>query len=545
MKKSNISKNLLFTQKHFDLLVQLYQNSFVDTVLVADFYNIITETLVDGLSIDRASYWELLEDRLVCINLFDKNKGCHSLSNDIQARDLPNYFQALNNGIAIVADDARTNDYTKELKYSYLIPNGITDMLDLPIRENGSITGVLCCEHRDQTRNWSESDLAFAKAIADILIVMIAQYKRRKTELKLIDSERKLSLITDNSTDGFVVFENSIVTYISPSYRKLLGYSENELQHFSLQEVYSHIHPDEVEGVREFINEHLAKQAANFKYEFRIKGKLDKYFWREDTASVLYEHGQYTKYILISRDITAQKNAEIKIQKLYSISKIQNKKLLDFTHIISHNIRSNTSNMAMIIELMADTTDEVEKKEYFELLKESNYKLSETIQYLNDTISLKLNVKQQKVVVNLKSIIEKSLIGINVIIRNQRVLVNVNIAEDIFIRTIPSYFESIIFNLVTNAIKYKSPHCDPIITINTTKITAQQYRISVIDNGLGIDMTRNGDKIFGMYKTFHGNPDAVGLGLFMTKNHVEALGGTIAVSSEVGIGSEFKFTLYE
>jgi K+-sensing histidine kinase KdpD len=109
---------------------------------------------------------------------------------------------------------------------------------------------------------------------------------------------------------------------------------------------------------------------------------------------------------------------------------------------------------------------------------------------------------------------------------------------------IPHYFESVMFNLITNAIKYKSEERNPIIAISV-KRNETKYTISVKDNGLGIDMLKNKTKIFGMYKTFHGNSDALGLGLFMTKNHIEAMGGTIEVESKVGVGSEFKFHLYE
>ena len=65
------------------------------------------------------------------------------------------------------------------------------------------------------------------------------------------------------------------------------------------------------------------------------------------------------------------------------------------------------------------------------------------------------------------------------------------------------------------------------------------------DNGLGIDLEKNKEKIFGMYKTFHDNENATGIGLFMTKNHVETLGGKIEVLSKVNEGSEFKISLYE
>lgn len=414
MDQGKISNNLLFTQKHFDLLARLYKSSFSEFHSLTSIYQVITETVAKGLSIERTSYWQIRHEKLVCSDLFDNNNGIHKLENDLFAIDLPNYFNALKNGIAIVADDALTNEFTKELKEHYLLPLGITDMLDLPIREKGKLIGVLCCEHRDGLRTWSDSDFAFARAVGDMMALLIEQYKHRQTE--------------------------------------------------------------------------------------------------------------------------------IEIEKLYAVSKKLNEKLLDFTYIISHNIRSNTSNMSMIIDLIDDSTDQSEQLEYFKLLKESNDKLSETIHYLNETINIQIGSKEARVKLNVKSEINKTLHGVNAIIKKENAEIHINIPDSMEIKTIPSYFESIIFNLVTNAIKYKSPERNLFIEITAKKVNSKT-EICVKDNGLGIDLHKNKHKVFGMYKTFHGNTDAVGLGLFMSKNHVEALGGTIDLESEPSKGSIFKVLL--
>ena len=97
-------------------------------------------------------------------------------------------------------------------------------------------------------------------------------------------------------------------------------------------------------------------------------------------------------------------------------------------------------------------------------------------------------------------------------------------------------------NLLTNAIKYKSPERNPKITIKAEKSSGKLV-LTFADNGLGIDLAKNKNKIFGMYKTFHNNGDATGLGLFMTKNHIEVLGGSISVESKVNVGTTFKIQL--
>lgn len=102
--------------------------------------------------------------------------------------------------------------------------------------------------------------------------------------------------------------------------------------------------------------------------------------------------------------------------------------------------------------------------------------------------------------------------------------------------------ESIVLNLTTNAIKYRDPEKEPTLTIQS--YTEDEFIVlSVEDNGKGIDMERYGGKVFGMYKTFHGNKDARGIGLFITKNQIESMGGTIELESAVGVGTTFKIKL--
>lgn len=540
---SDINKNLLYNDIHFDLLLRLYKSSGYEFSSLESIYEIFTAIACEGLDIDRASYWRIEGENLVCIDLYDRNQNAHFKDDVLDSNELPVYFKALKEGIAIVADHVMTNKYTQELKENYLIPLGITDMLDIPIRENGKLVGVFCCEHRDDPRKWSATDLGFARSLCDILAIKIEFYNRRKLEKVLLENERKLSLITENSNDGFLVIENGLITYISSAYCKLLGFTEDEVFNMKLEDIFDNFHKDDVERVKDIIYTNLAKKVKYFSYEFRFRDKNGKYHWREDSASVRYDqNGGYINYIVVSRDISALKKADEKVKRLYSLSTRLNEKLLDFTHIISHNIRSNTSNMSMIIDLIDDTKDEKEKAEYFELLKISNNKLSETIFHLNETIKIRMENESDKVDINVKSFVENALLSMNGIIKNDKITIDIDIPPDIEINTIPSYFDSIILNLLTNAIKYKSPKRKPVITIKGEKIN-NKLVLTFTDNGLGIDLTKNKNKIFGMYKTFHNNPDATGLGLFMTKNHIEVLGGTISVESEIDVGTTFKIQL--
>jgi signal transduction histidine kinase len=121
-------------------------------------------------------------------------------------------------------------------------------------------------------------------------------------------------------------------------------------------------------------------------------------------------------------------------------------------------------------------------------------------------------------------------------------VVNNNVAPGLEIEYNPAYIESILFNFLSNAIKYGKPGRKTVINIDCSDHNGHLV-LQIADNGLGMDLQKIGEDLFGMYKTFHRNSDAKGIGLFITKNQVEAMGGKIEVESEVDKGTTFKIYL--
>ena len=120
--------------------------------------------------------------------------------------------------------------------------------------------------------------------------------------------------------------------------------------------------------------------------------------------------------------------------------------------------------------------------------------------------------------------------------------INADFSAATEISYIPAYLESIFQNLLTNSLKYRHPDRNPVIKCHTFKDGSNIY-LTFEDNGLGIDLDRYGEELFGMYKTFHLNKDAKGIGLFITRNQIEALGGSIQVASVVNAGTKFSIKL--
>ncbi|MCW3076708.1 MAG: hypothetical protein JWO32_1317, partial [Bacteroidetes bacterium] len=124
------------------------------------------------------------------------------------------------------------------------------------------------------------------------------------------------------------------------------------------------------------------------------------------------------------------------------------------------------------------------------------------------------------------------------LILKEKAVIEADFSEVNKLISIKSYVHSIFYNLISNSIKYKDPGKKPKINIKSY-IKGDKICISFSDNGTGIDLKQHGEKIFGLYKRFHENIEGKGLGLFMVKTQVEVLGGTINITSEPGVGTEF------
>jgi hypothetical protein len=121
---------------------------------------------------------------------------------------------------------------------------------------------------------------------------------------------------------------------------------------------------------------------------------------------------------------------------------------------------------------------------------------------------------------------------------SKNALIVQNIDPNIVVLYNPAYLESVLLNILSNAIKYSHPNRQPRIELSAV-YSDKQWVLRIQDNGIGIDLEKHGDKIFGMYKTFHSNSDARGIGLFITKNQIEAMGGFISVESVPNEGTCF------
>lgn len=384
-----------------------------------------------------------------------------------------------------------------------------------------------------------------------IIVVLIIHYQtaHRKAALKLNNVIDDLKVSEDRRKKSQVIgkignWEFNIQTKESSweeESSKIFG-SEMNFK-YSFEELMDYFYKEDKLKMLEIINSKETIKSFEFEPRVILHDGLEK-------SLAIYGELQYDKtgkplkYLGIIQDITERKKAEIEQKKLLEITNFQNSKLKNFAYIVSHNIRSHSSNITSLVELLDNTKTEEERNVILEMLKKTTSNLDTTLQNLNTIITTTENSSKPKVKVQLKAEVLKTLDILAGDIYQHDIETILNVAEDHKIEVIPSYCDSILLNIISNAIKYRSAERKLKINISSS-IEGNYCTLSIKDNGKGIDMAKNGNKLFGMYKTFHENDDARGIGLFITKNHIEAMNGKIEVESQENIGSTFKISFYK
>ena len=326
-------------------------------------------------------------------------------------------------------------------------------------------------------------------------------------------------------------------TYWDQETRRIFEYPEDYIP--SLKYTPRYIAEEQLDDAYKLFHQ-CAVHGKSFSTEIKALTKNKREFWIKIIGKPIYnDHKEIVGLRGVFQDIDDIKLKELSLQKTAEIISSQNKRLFNFAHIVSHNLRSHTSNLSLIMDLMEETNDETEKMELIASIKDVSESLNSTIEHLNDVVTIQTRTDQNKVKVNFQDALDLVLKSIISLIVKHDVTVHSDFEQVKSINYIPAYLESIFLNLITNGIKYSQQDRTAIIAIRSY-IEDDKTVLEISDNGMGIDLEKYGKNLFGMYKTFHRNSDAVGIGLFITKNQIESLNGEIFVESILDHGTTFK-----
>lgn len=368
----------------------------------------------------------------------------------------------------------------------------------------------------------------------------------KKNEFKVIESEQRYHFALEASKSG--IWDYDLITgkvFFSKESLEIIQRTESdEITTNSLWDEL--IHPEDLDNYRKNIELHKEDIVPYFENVKRVLAKDGTYRWILSRGKIISRDKDNNPLRIIGThtDVTIEKERENQLLGNLDIINEQNNRLLNFAHIVSHNLRSHTSNFKMLLNILDTDDDLVTRDECFTHLKTTSTALSDTIEHLKELVDIHSTIIHKKEQLNLSVYLKRTLKILSNEIKDHNVEIVNLISKQETVNFNPAYLESIFLNITTNAIKYSHPDRSPVISYTFIKENGKQVLL-IRDNGLGINLEKYGEKLFGMYKTFHKNQNARGIGLFITKNQIESMGGTIEVESKVNFGSTFKINFHE
>lgn len=291
----------------------------------------LTETACTALRVDRASVWRFDhgQSELVLLDMFHSSTKVHSSGTVLRSADTPQYFMALAEERSIAAHDARRDPRTSEFEENYLVPNGITSMLDAPIILAGKLVGVVCNEHVGPAREWAPWEELVAATLADFVAMVLGaaeraaqakaldDYRHRLEALveertrKLEESEARFQTLFDAAPVALVLsrIPQNDVLAANPRAATMFGVAPKSAQGQHAPDFWV-----DVEERKKLISL-LAEKGTVESFEARLRRKDGEAFWADIAARTLSVAGDRTVLFGV-RDVTPQKETEERLRLL-------------------------------------------------------------------------------------------------------------------------------------------------------------------------------------------------------------------------------------
>lgn len=362
---------------------------------------------------------------------------------------------------------------------------------------------------------------------------------------RLEEANRRYEYLSKSTHD--TIWEMDLDTYnivLGGGYREILG-EEFPGNTISFDKWKEYVHPDDIRRVINSMEENI--NILHNKYwenSYRIIRKDGENFEVYERAYIVYDErdSRPVKIIGSTQDITQLKKVQAEREKIMQDLIKRNKALEQFTYIVSHNLRAPVANILGISYLLEDGgNDEETLKEMHGLIKKSSSNLDEIIKDMNDILAAKKGFAEERTEIFFDDIVNEIIERENDVICKSKVAINSDFKNAPTILSVKNDILSIFQNLISNAVKYRRGE-QPYVNIKSYE-NEEYIFIKFEDNGMGMDIEKNKNKIFGLYNKFHTEKNGKGMGLYMVKSSVDNLDGVINVESEIDIGTTFTVKL--
>lgn len=363
---------------------------------------------------------------------------------------------------------------------------------------------------------------------------------KRFQQQALVQSEANLKSVFDHTEIGYVLLDQEF-NILAFNNRIKTGYAQETGIRLSLHTNFIHLLiPERQESSRKLFEEvmHTSKP-LEYDTHFTNNG-ITNYF--RISLNPVISKGVSIGLCLSAYDITTTKNQEIERKKIIQDILQRNRDLEQFAYIVAHNVRAPLATLLGLSNLLNMDVSSDDKLTAIHGIKESAEKLDMVLEDLNQILRVKRDIQTLRVQLSLEKILKEVLSSLRFNIEKSGAVIEYDFgnADDVY--SVKSYLHSIFLNLITNSIKYARPGLNPRISIKAEK-QDKAVCIRFSDNGIGIDLERYRNDLFGLYKRFNTSAEGKGLGLYMVKTQVEGLNGTIDVESTPGVGTTFIVTL--
>lgn len=372
-------------------------------------------------------------------------------------------------------------------------------------------------------------------AIQDITKQKVEELRLKLLETVILQSKDAIIITEANETKATI----PTIIYVNPAFTTITGFKPKDIigkpatDYFNRNSIKSNMNK---------LSQAL-KNKQELEFESHNTRKNGEKYWLNITLlPISNTEGEHSHWISIQREITKEKEREKEREQLINELTQNNKDLKQFSYITSHNLRAPLSNLTGLLDLLKDIPIENEElKEILNGFSSSTKMLNDTINDLVKVIVIKdsLSIAKEKLIIN--DVLNITLNQLTNIVTLNKPEIKLKLDNAPIIFANKTFFESILLNLLTNAIKYRAKDRPLKIAISSKEIN-NKIILTFSDNGIGIDLKRNKDKVFGLYQRFHDYPDSKGLGLYLVKSQVESMGGKIEIESEVNEGTTFTLT---
>ncbi|MFD2245475.1 PAS domain S-box protein [Pontibacter ruber] len=369
--------------------------------------------------------------------------------------------------------------------------------------------------------------------------------KRKQNEREVLEAKNLLQSTLENIPEViFSADQHFTITYVSPQCQELTGYSEEDFLADPTLWVQS-IYEEDRHILKEQVLPAL-RAGKRQQFELRVVHRNQEQKWIQFRLSpMVNEDGLIYRIDGSASDITQYKMAEAKRAELTEQLLKQNQNLQQFAYIVSHNLRAPIANILGLGSIYDKERPEAPMNQrVIENLVKSARLLDSTIRDLNDILTIRSELGKVQEEVCFTTVLHHIMESLSGEVDASTVSLEHDFEDAPSVVTVRSYVHSIMLNLVTNALKYRSPDRKLRLQLRTYSVP-NYICLSVSDNGLGIDLNKEKDKVFGLYKRFHPKTEGKGLGLHLVKTQAELLGGRVEIESQVNVGTTFSIYFKE